>query len=115
MITSHRMNERANRVVAELEKKIKSGEATDHERERYHNGMCDILAFEWADEWKQIKAADARASQGSGPDSGVRKVDLLGDKAAPPPLRSKRKGGKSTGGLSRRTSKIPTAYIGGVS
>jgi hypothetical protein len=48
MIHGERMHQRANREIARLEKLIRDGEATEHDRERYHNGLADVLAWEWA-------------------------------------------------------------------
>lgn len=48
MITGAEMQRRALGVLTSLERRIRSGVATEAERSRYQAGLSHVLAYEWA-------------------------------------------------------------------
>lgn len=52
MLNSRDEYTRALKVVSALESKVKSGDATERERERYRDGVDHCLIYEWAEQGK---------------------------------------------------------------
>lgn len=62
MITSSAMHRRACRVVSDLERRVKSGTATDADRKRYSAGVDHLLVFEWAQEGERFRVREHAAA-----------------------------------------------------